>query len=564
MVKEQLTDILRKSLSALADEGFLSTYANSDSSIEPQIEVPKDSNHGDFASNIALVLASAEKKNPRQVAERIVASVGESADFIEKMEVAGPGFINFSLKDAFWHNRLARAIAEGATFGDVDVGRGVRVQVEFVSANPTGPLHVGHARGAAVGDALAAILSAAGYDVQREYYINDAGVQMETLGKSVYARYREHFGVDFVYLDTYYQGEYIGEIARKIASEQGGKFLQVPDEEAIPFFTDFASGDILAGIKQDLSDFGIEYDVWFSEKSLYEPGPDGTTQVDVYIEEFTRRKLVFEKEGALWFNTTDYGDDKDRVVIKSDGEKTYLASDIAYHQNKYDRGFDRVINIWGADHHGYVVRMQAAVRALGRSEGDLVLILVQLVSLVRGGKPISMSTRAGRYVTLRELLDEVGSDAVRYFMLMRSYDAQFDFDLDLATTRSQENPVFYVQYSHARISSIFRQAAEQDIATDGWSEADLARLVLPEEIALIKKVLDFPDLVTEAACDLAPHKVTFFLFDLASLFHSYYNHHRVITEDLPLTRARLALVGMIRTVVARGLGLLGISAPEKM
>ena len=564
MVKEQLTDILRKSLSALADEGFLSTYTDSDSSTEPQIEVPKDSNHGDFASNIALVLASAEKKNPRQVAERIIARVGESADFIETMEVAGPGFINFSLKDSFWHHRLARAIADGETFGDSDVGGGVRVQVEFVSANPTGPLHVGHARGAAVGDALAAILEAAGYDVQREYYINDAGVQMETLGKSVYARYREHFGKDFVYLDNYYQGEYIGEIARKIASEHKERFLEVPEEEAIPFFTDFASTDILSGIKQDLSDFGIEYDVWFSEKSLYDHEADGTSQVDAYIDEFVRRQLVFERDGALWFNTTDYGDDKDRVIIKSDGEKTYLASDIAYHQNKYDRGFDRVINIWGADHHGYVVRMQAAVRALGRNEGDLVLILVQLVSLIRGGKLISMSTRAGQFVTLRELLDEVGPDAMRYFMLMRSYDAQFDFDLDLATTRSQENPVFYVQYSHARISSILRQATEQDISTGEFSKKDLARLELPEEIALIKKVLDFPGLVEEAARDLAPHKVTFYLFDLASLFHSYYNHHRVITEDLPLTRARLALIGMIRIVVARGLGLLGISAPEKM
>ncbi|MBN1883434.1 MAG: arginine--tRNA ligase [Deltaproteobacteria bacterium] len=564
MVKEQLTDILRKSLSALADEGFLPTYTYSDSTIEPQIEVPKDSTHGDFASNIALVLASAEKKNPRQVAERIVASVNEAADFIEKMEVAGPGFINFSLKDSFWHRRLANAIAEGETFGDSDMGRGVRVQVEFVSANPTGPLHVGHARGAAVGDSLAAVLEAAGFDVQREYYINDAGVQMETLGKSVYARYREHFGKDFVYLDTYYQGEYIGEIAQKIASEQGERFLQMPEEEAIPFFTNFASQNILSGIKQDLSDFGIEYDVWFSEKSLYECEADGTSQVDAYIEEFTRRGLVFEKEGALWFNTIDYGDDKDRVVIKSDGEKTYLASDIAYHQNKYDRGFDRVINIWGADHHGYVVRMQAAIRALGRNEGDLVMILVQLVSLVRGGKPISMSTRAGQFVTLRQLLDEVGSDAVRYFMLMRSYDAHFDFDLDLATTRSQENPVFYVQYSHARICSILRQANEQDISTDECSDDDLARLVLPEEIALIKKILYFPDLVEEAARDLAPHKITFFLFDLASLFHSYYNHHRVITENLPLTRGRLALGGMIKTVVARGLGLLGISAPEKM
>jgi len=551
-------------LSALADEGFLSTYRDSGSSIEPQIEVPKDSNHGDFASNIALVLASAEKKSPRQVAERIVEGIGQSTDFIEKMEVAGPGFINFSLKDSFWQGRLARAVAEGEAFGDSDMGSGVRVQVEFVSANPTGPLHVGHARGAAVGDALASLLEAAGHDVQREYYINDAGVQMETLGKSVYARYREHYGKDFVYLDTYYQGEYIGEIARKIAEDEGERFLETPEEETIPFFTDFASRDILSGIEKDLSDFGIEYDVWFSEKSLYEPDADGRSRVDTYIEDFTRRQLVFEKEGALWFNTTDYGDDKDRVVIKSDGEKTYLASDIAYHQNKYDRGFDRVINIWGADHHGYVVRMLAAVRALGRSEGDLVLILVQLVSLIRGGKPISMSTRAGRYVTLRELLDEVGPDAMRYFMLMRSYDAQLDFDLDLATTRSQENPVFYVQYAHARISSIQNQATEQDIAIDECPEPDLARLVLPEEITIIKKILDFPGLVEEAARDLAPHKVTFYLFDLASLFHSYYNHHRVITEDLPLTRARLALIGMIKTVVARGLGLLGISAPEKM
>jgi arginyl-tRNA synthetase len=559
LIEQKLFTTIITSLSVLQKEGVLTE----DLSPEPQFEIPKDQNHGDIATNIALVLGSKEKRNPRELAERIKDAILNGNDEvlteIKRVEVAGPGFINFTFNDVHWHRILLDILKRGDRFGYIDLGMGKRVQIEFVSANPTGPLHIGHARGAAVGDALSSILSAAGFDVDREYYINDYGVQMETLGKSVYTRYRERFGETVVYEDNYYQGEYIRDIAHDVAKQEGDRLLSIPEPEAVSFCQEYATDVLLRGIKQDLSDFGIEYDVWFSETSLYDGGA-----VNDSIETFKNDGLIYEKDDALWFNTTDYGDDKDRVVVKSDGEKTYFASDIAYHKNKFDRGFDKVINVWGADHHGYVVRMQAAVRAMGRSDGDLELILVQFVNLIRQGVPVSMSTRAGSFVTMREVFDEVGKDAMRYFMLMRSYDSHLDFDLDLATKKTQENPVYYVQYAHARIQSIQRQADEKGYRIESPDEIDFSPLVLAEEFTLIKKLRQFPEIVTEAAENLEPHRITFYIFELASLFHSYYNHHRVVTEERPLSLARLCLVTAVKTVIRNGLGLLGISAPERM
>jgi arginyl-tRNA synthetase len=562
LVKENLREIITGSLRKLKDNGLIST----DPLPVAQIEIPKDPRHGDFATNIAMILASAEKKNPRQLAEHIVGAMtangGVTEDgFIKSLEIAGPGFINITLSDDFWRNVVRRVLAAPDTYGNVDLGGGRRVQIEFVSANPTGPLHVGHARGGVVGDAMANILAAAGYEVQREYYINDAGVQMENLGKSVLARYRELFGQSVVLEENYYHGEYIKDIAREIKDAQGDRLLALPEGEAVAFCKDTACRRVLGQIEKDLSDFGIVYDEWFSETSLYDEG-----LVNKYIEEFRERGLIYEKQNALWFDTTDYGDDKDRVVIKSDNEPTYFASDIAYHWDKFHRrGFDIVINVWGADHHGYVVRMKAAVKAMGIVPDNLILILVQLVNLVRGGKPVSMSKRAGEFVTIRDVLDEVGKDAMRWFMLMRSYDSHLDFDLDLATKQSQENPVYYVQYAHARICSITRQAAEAGLELNPDPDTvDLSPLALPEELSLMKTLARFPDVITDAAREMEPHRIIFYVFDLASDFHSYYNHHRVITEDRPLSIARLCLIGAVGAVIGRALAILGISAPERM
>jgi arginyl-tRNA synthetase len=562
LVKENLREIITGSLRKLKESGFIST----DPLPIAQIEIPKDPRHGDFATNIAMILASAEKKNPRQLAEHIVNAITANGNvsekgFVKSLDLAGPGFINITLSEDFWRGVVRRVLAGGETYGNVDLGQGRRVQIEFVSANPTGPLHVGHARGGVVGDAMANILSAAGYEVQREYYINDAGAQVINLGKSVFARYQELFGRSVVFEDNYYMGDYIKDIAARIKDGQGDRLLGIPEADAVTFCKDSASREVLDQIKKDLSDFGIVFNEWFSEKSLYDEG-----LVSKYIEEFKERRLIYEKEGALWFDTTDYGDDKDRVVIKSDNEPTYFASDIAYHWDKFHRrGFDIVINVWGADHHGYVVRMKAAVKAMGIKPENLILILVQLVNLVRGGSPVSMSKRAGEFVTIRDVMDEVGKDAMRWFMLMRSYDSHLDFDLDLATKQSQENPVYYVQYAHARICSILRQAEEAGLATVSDPDTiDLSPLKLAEELALMKVLARFPDVIADAAREMEPHRVIFYVFELASEFHSYYNSHRVITEDRALTAARLGLIAAIGIVIRRALTIVGVSAPERM
>ena len=562
MIKEDIRATIVGSLTDLQEKGSLTPGTPPPF----QIEVPKDPKHGDFATNVAMILAPQEKKNPRELAQTIAASITENsrdtiAADIETVVTAGPGFINITLRKDFWREIVRRVLTLKERYGDVDLGKGKRVQIEFVSANPTGPLHVGHARGGAVGDALANVLVAAGYEVAREYYINDAGVQTEILGKSVLARYRELFGRSVVFEDNYYQGDYVKEIAGGFKEREGDRLLAVDESEAVSYFTQHACREIVGQIRRDLEDFGIVFDEWFSEKSLYDEG-----LVDKYIEEFRERGLIYEKEGALWFDTIDYGDDKDRVVIKSDKEPTYFASDIAYHWDKFHRrGFDIVINIWGADHHGYVVRMKAAVKAMGIKPDNLMLLLVQLVNLMRGSKPVSMSKRAGEFVTLRDVLDEVGRDAMRYFMLMRSHDSHLDFDLELATKKSQENPVYYVQYAHARISSIRRQAAEAGISLPADpSTVDLSPLKLPEEIALMRFLSRLPDVIGDAATEMEPHRLIFYVFELASQFHSYYNRNRVISEDRALSSARLGLVVAIQTVIKKALDITGISAPERM
>lgn len=529
---------------------------------KPQVDIERArrEGQGDWATNAAMQWAKALGEKPALVAREIVSRLPENP-MIEKVEVAGPGFINFFLSDSWMSGILGQILEKGADFGRVDSGKGRKVQVEFVSANPTGPLHVGHGRGAAVGDICARILSFAGWDVEREYYINDAGLQMELLGRSTQSRYFEICGeAEKAPLpEDGYKGEYIYDLARDVLSAEGRRFLEIPPEESLPFFSAFAGDFILEGIKKDLSDFGVYFDVWFSEKSLY----DGI-RVPGMLETLRKNGFAFDAEGATWFKATAFSDDKDRVLIRSNGAPTYFASDIAYHKDKYDRGFDMVIDIWGADHHGYIPRMKAAVQALGRQEDDLQILLIQFVNLLRGGQQVSMSTRSGEFVTLREVMDEVGVNATRYFFAMRRSDSHLDFDLDLAKSASTDNPVFYVQYAHARIHSIFREASSRGIPVPGSSGVDLSLLRETEEIALIKRLSAFPEEVEKAAVDLAPHRIVYYAYDLAGDFHSFYNAHRVLGVEPGVESARLLLSEAARIVLANALSLLGISAPEQM
>jgi arginyl-tRNA synthetase len=529
--------------------------------IEVEVERPKREEHGDWATNIALQCAKVFGEKPRDLALGIVSKLGANP-YIEKAEVAGPGFINFTLSSKWIGELLSDAIKKGSDYGRLDLGKGRKVQVEFVSANPTGPLHVGHGRGAAVGDVCANILAFAGWNVQREYYINDAGLQMDLLGKSTQARYFEICGEPsrVPFPEDGYKGAYIYELAQQIVEKEGRRFLEEPPEESLPYFKDYACKVILDGIKKDLEDFGVNFDMWFSEKSLYEGD-----LVQKTLETLKKNGYAYDADGATWFKATAFSDDKDRVLIRSNGAPTYFMSDIVYHKNKFDRGFDMVIDVWGADHHGYIPRMKAAVQALGRSPEDLQILLIQFVNLLRGGKQVSMSTRSGEFVTLREVMDEVGVDAARYFFVMRRSDSHLDFDLDLAKSSTNENPVFYVQYAHARIHSIFREAKTRGVfLPENLEEVDFSLLTSPEELSLIRKISVFPEEIAKAAEELAPHRVTFYLYDVASVFHSFYNAHRVLGVEPELEKARLCLVEAARVVIANSLKLLGVSAPEKM
>lgn len=524
-----------------------------------EVELTKDPGHGDYASNIAMILASQAKKNPREVAKILLEGIEDPNGVLERVEVAGPGFLNFFVREEGVTALIEAVERQGDRYGSSDLGKGRRVQVEFVSANPTGPLHIGHARGAVVGDVVTNILSAVGYQVSREYYINDAGNQMSNLGRSVLLRYRELLGETVEFPEGCYRGDYIRDLAAELLKRDGERHQTLDASQVIPLFTDYAAGAILEGIKEDLRTFGVVFDRYFSERELYRD-----EVVEKLLRDLEERGFVYREGDALWFRTTAFGDEKDRVVVRQNGDPTYFAADIAYHRNKFQRGFEMVIDIWGADHHGYIPRMSAAVQALGQEKEALKVILVQLVNLLRDGKPAAMSTRSGEFVTLREVVDEVGRDAARYNFLMRRSDSHLDFDLELAKKQSNENPVYYVQYAHARICSILRMAAERGMKAPAAGEADVSLLRLREEIELIKAITRFPEVVEGAARTLEPHRLTFYLNDLAALFHSYYNRNKVISEDRALTGARLLLVSSLLTVLKNALKMLGVSTPEKM
>ena len=524
---------------------------------EVQIEVPGNPEHGDFSSNLAMTMARAEKKSPRQIAEALVAALGD-CDFLSKVEIAGPGFINFTLMPTCWYEILDDIAAKRGQYGFSQFGQGHKVQVEFVSANPTGPLHIGHGRGAAVGDAVASVLHTAGFDVQREYYVNDAGNQVATLGRSIWMRLREQSGETIVFPEDGYQGEYIRDLAAKL-SEEDPTVVALEEAEAVKRCTNFGVNQVLVWIAEDLKDFGITFDKWFSEQSLYD-----RNMVETELAKLADKGLSYEQDGALWLRTTDYGDDKDRVLIKSDGSPTYFASDVAYHMEKFDRGFERVIDVWGADHHGYVPRMKAVVAGLGHQPDDLQVLLIQMVNLLRDGQPFTMGKRSGNFITLREVVEEVGSDACRFYFLMRRSDSQLDFDLELAKRQSTDNPVYYVQYAHARVCSIYRNAEEQRVPFPKQGDVDLSRLILPEELQLAKFLARYPETVVGAAQSCEPHRVVYYLQELAAQFHSYYNRQRVLVEDAATTQARLYLIDGVRTVLANALILLGVKAPERM
>ena len=523
------------------------------------VEKPKDEKMGDFACNIAMTLARSERKNPKVIAQIIEHNVEKGTAGLDSVEIAGPGFLNLKMSRKFFLDRLADAVEQRNEFGKSNVGQGTKIMIEFVSANPTGPLHIGHGRGAAVGDALARILKKAGYDLKTEYYVNDVGNQMNILGRSTWLRYLELLGNDADFPEDHYRGEYIKDIAQLAIDQHGKKFFDKPEGECVPFFKELAKDNILEGIKKDLSNFRVTFDNWFSEQSLYE-----NNSVEGAIEWLRNEGHVYDKDGAVWLKSSAFDDDKDRVIVKKTGEKTYFCSDIAYHQNKIKRGFKKLINLMGADHHGYVPRMEAVLQAMGYDKNIFKILLIQFVSLLRGGEKVAMSTRSGEFETLSDVVNEVGVDAARYYFLMRSSDAHLDFDLELAKQETSENPVFYIQYAHARICSIFRGAEEKGIQFPGNGSNDLSLLVEEEEFSIIKAILAFPEVVEKSALALEVHRISHYLLDLVSRFHGYYSRHRVISDDVPLTLARLYLLDGLRITIRNGFDLMGISVPEKM
>ena len=523
-----------------------------------EVEIPKDESFGDIATPVAMGLAKTLKKPPRKIAEEIVSLLGTSEVF-ERIDIAGPGFINLTFSKTYLYSGLTNILSKEKTFLRKTLGKGKRIQIEFVSANPTGPLHLGHGRGAAVGAALSNLLEAAGYSIEREYYVNDAGRQVKVLGHSVFAKYQQLLGIEYPFPEDGYRGHYVEEIARKMLDRYGKKFSETGFQEVSGIFVDFSYREMLAEIEQDLRDFGIVFDTWQSERDLYTKN-----DVENAIDDLRRRRHLYEEEGALWFRATKFGDDKDRVILKGDGEYTYFASDIAYHRKKIEKKFSEIVDIWGADHHGYIARLRAVIQALGYPPDHLRVMLVQMVTLLRGGKPVQMSKRAGEFVTLREVIDEVGADTTKFIFLTRRPDSHLEFDLEAAKAQSAENPVFYVQYANARINSIFAKAKEKGIALGEPEGIDFSHLVESEELRIIKKLLTYPVAFEGAVLSHEPHRITFYLQELAGLFHPYYNKYRVITDDDEITRARLGLCEAVRIVLRDGLEILGLTAPEKM
>ncbi|MCK5195993.1 MAG: arginine--tRNA ligase [Desulfobulbaceae bacterium] len=558
MIKLRLKKYLDQCFQEAVESGFWSDAAANSYTVEE----PKFDDQGDFSTNAAMVIAGKEKKltgkkvNPRQVAEKLVEMLEKETSLLEKVEIAGPGFINFFMKESVWPSVIPIVCRLQDDFGRITEKNGKRVLVEFVSANPTGPLSVGHGRQAVLGDAIARLLENAGYDVEREYYYNDAGRQMRVLGESTRARYREELGLPFDFPEDGYQGEYIREIARSLIGESGDT---LKDTEDVTPFKEQAEKAIFADIEQTLKRFGITFDTYYNEHSLYENG-----LIDDVVATLRDKGLVYEQDDAVWFKTTEFGQEKDRVIIKSSGEPTYRLPDIAYHREKFKRGYDWMVDVFGADHIATVPDVLAGVKALGYDESKVTVVLHQFVTLMREGKQVKMSTRKANFVTVDELLDEVGADVARFFFLMRKADSQLEFDLDLATKQSQENPVYYVQYGHARLASISRKAREEGVEKGNLDNASLHVLNLPEEQKLLKTIAAYPALVKNAAEDLAPHRIVYYLQELAGQFHSYYNKHRVISDDKDLTRARLWLGEALRVVFHNGLTLLGMSAPDSM
>lgn len=586
-MKSHIAALVRQALDRLAADHVIDA-----SSIKtPAVDRTRDPSHGDFATNAAMINSKAANMRPRDLAERLVAALPDS-DQVSHVEIAGPGFINFRLADNAYHALVPEILAQGAHYGRSQTGAGKRVQVEFVSANPTGPLHVGHGRGAAYGAVVADLLKAVGYEVHREYYVNDAGRQMDILGASVWLRYLELCGESLSFPSNGYKGDYVWDIAATLHREHGDAYRhpaaevfdgvvadepaggdkethidglvmrakQLLGDERYRFVFEAGLNTILDDIRDDLGLFGVYYQTWFSERSLVESGA-----VEKAIDRLRAAGHLYEQKGAWWFRSTDFGDEKDRVVIRDNGQTTYFASDIAYHMDKLERGFDRVIDVWGADHHGYVPRVKAALAAMGAEPSRLDVLLVQFAVLYRGGEKVQMSTRSGEFVTLRELRKEVGKDAARFFYVMRKCEQHMDFDLDLAKSQSSDNPVYYVQYAHARIHAVLRQAADKglDVApSDGT--ANLDRLVETHEVAVLKALSRYPEVVESAAVGEAPHLLTHYLRDLANSFHTYYNAHPFLVEDSPLRDARIKLILAVREVLRNGLSLLGVSAPERM
>lgn len=524
------------------------------------IEPPREASHGDLATNIAMLVAKQAGMKPRDLAGQLAARLPELCPDVEKAEAAGPGFCNVTFSQACWRRVILDVCQAGKAYGNGTVGKGKRVLLEYVSANPTGPLHVGHGRGAAVGDSLARLLRRAGYEVDTEYYINDAGRQMRLLGLSVWLRVQEQAGRPVEWPEDYYRGSYIADIARQMLAENPA-LADMPEDKGKDACYERAMHDILNGIKADLAEFRVEHRNWFSEKSLVDAGA-----VDRAFATLAAAGHTFEQDNALWFATSKLGDDRDRVLRKSDGSLTYFASDIAYHHDKYDRGYDWLIDIWGADHHGYIPRMRAAIASMGKPAESFDVVLIQLVNLLQEGKPISMSTRAGKFETLEAVVREVGADAARFLFLSRKSDSPLDFDLDLARQRNMDNPVYYVQYGHARVCAVLRRAAERGLTVpDLPDEAFLAPLDTPEDMSILRKLAGYGDMLESAAGALAVHHVSHYLGELAGMLHSYYAKHQVLAEDEPArSLARLALLRAVGQVLASGLDILGVTAPESM
>lgn len=582
-MKDQLQDLIKKCIQDLISKGILIEMPPN-----VRLDHTKDNSHGDYATNIALMLSKQAKMNPVDLAKIIVDQLEESS-FINKIEIAGPGFINFFISDESSSSVVSEIIDQGALYGSSEIGQGKKVLLEYVSANPTGPLHVGHGRGAAYGATISNLLRAVGFKVDNEYYVNDAGRQMDILAVSIYLRYLSLCGENLRFPDNGYQGQYIKDIAQVIYDSSGEEFYKKLDLIFANVSKDGSEGgdkeshidgliensksilgdsfraifqvgieSILGGIKSDLSEFGVVFEKWFSEQSLIDTGLSESC-----ITKLKESQKVYEKDGALWFKTTNYGDEKDRVVVRDNGNHTYFASDIAYHFDKFERGYDKIINVWGADHHGYISRVKASIDALGHSPDKLEILLVQFANLYRGGSKVQMSTRSGSFVTLEDLRKEVGNDAARFFYILRKSEQHMDFDLDLAKSKTNENPVYYIQYAHARICSVFRQANEKEMEVD-HSQANLSLLTEGIEKNIIKELSRYKSVLESSAIQYEPHQLAYYLRDLSTHFHSYYNACKFIVEDKHLTQARLSLIHATRQILINGLSILGVSAPESM